>query len=141
MLSRPLLDRVAFFGISWYAILITGAIVIGYLLASGEARRLHLPQDTVIDFLLYAIPLGLICARLYYVAFRFNDYSEDMLSVFNIREGGMAIYGGVIGGLIAAPFAGLIVKKIPRKVLTYAVGFLLLILAAFQGAQLLKLIG
>ena len=102
MLSRPLLDRVAFFGISWYAILITGAIVIGYLLASGEARRLHLPQDTVIDFLLYAIPLGLICARLYYVAFRFNDYSEDMLSVFNIREGGMAIYGGVIGGLIAA---------------------------------------
>ena len=43
MLSRPLLDRVAFFGISWYAILITGAIVIGYLLASGEARRLHLP--------------------------------------------------------------------------------------------------
>ena len=102
MLSRPLLDRVAFFGISWYAILITGAIVIGYLLASGEARRLHLPQDTVIDFLLYAIPLGLICARLYYVAFRFNDYSEDLLSVFNIREGGMAIYGGVIGGLIAA---------------------------------------
>ena len=53
MLSRPLLDRVAFFGISWYAILITGAIVIGYLLASGEARRLHLPQDTVIDFLLW----------------------------------------------------------------------------------------
>ena len=102
MLSRPLLDRVAFFGISWYAILITGAIVIGYLLASGEARRLHLPQDTVIDFLLYAIPLGLICARLYYVAFRFNDYSEDLLSVFNIREGGLAIYGGVIGGLIAA---------------------------------------
>ena len=105
MLSRPLLDRVAFFGISWYAILITGAIVIGYLLASGEARRLHLPQDTVIDFLLYAIPLGLICARLYYVAFRFNDYSEDLLSVFNIREGGMAIYGGVIGGLIAALMA------------------------------------
>ena len=102
MLSRPLLDRVAFFGISWYAILITGAIVIGYLIASGEARRLHLPQDTVIDFLLYAIPLGLICARLYYVAFRFNNYSEDLLSIFNIREGGMAIYGGVIGGLIAA---------------------------------------
>ena len=40
MLSRPLLDRVAFFGISWYAILITGAIVIGYLLASGRKTRL-----------------------------------------------------------------------------------------------------
>ena len=52
-----------------------------------------------------------------------------------------AVGGLVVGGLIAAPFAGLIVKKVPRKALTYAVGFLLLILAAFQGAQLLKLIG
>ncbi|OJU55063.1 MAG: hypothetical protein BGO02_10360 [Brevundimonas sp. 67-6] len=52
-----------------------------------------------------------------------------------------AVGGLVVGGLIAAPFAGLIVKKVPRKALTYAVGFLLLFLAAFQGAQLLKLIG
>ena len=102
MLSRPLLDRVAFLGISWYAVLIVGAMVIGYFLASNEARRLRLPQDTVIDFMLYAVPLGIICARLYYVAFRFNDYSDNLLSVFNIREGGLAIYGGVIGGLIAA---------------------------------------
>ena len=70
MLSRPLLDRVAFLGISWYAVLIVGAMVIGYFLASNEARRLRLPQDTVIDFMLYAVPLGIICARLYYVAFR-----------------------------------------------------------------------
>ena len=102
MLSRPLLDRVAFLGISWYAVLIVGAMVIGYFLASNEARRLRLPQDTVIDFMLYAVPLGIICARLYYVAFRFNDYSDNLLSFFNIREGGLAIYGGVIGGLIAA---------------------------------------
>ena len=70
MLSRPLLDRVAFLGISWYAVLIVGAMVIGYFLASNEARRLRLPQDTVIDFMLYAVPLGIICARLYYVVFR-----------------------------------------------------------------------
>lgn len=52
-----------------------------------------------------------------------------------------AVAGLVVGGLIAAPFAGLIVKKVPRKVLTYAVGGLLLILAAFQGAQLSGLLG
>lgn len=52
-----------------------------------------------------------------------------------------AVGGLVVGGLIAAPFAGLIVKKIPRKVLTYAVGGLLLSLAAFQGAQLAGLFG
>lgn len=52
-----------------------------------------------------------------------------------------AVGGLVVGGLIAAPFAGLIVKMAPRKVLAYAVGFLLLILAAFQGAQLAGLVG
>ena len=52
-----------------------------------------------------------------------------------------AVAGLVVGGLIAAPFAGLIVKKVPRKVLAYAVGFLLLFLAAFQGAQLAGLFG
>ena len=102
MLSRPLLERTAFFGISWYAILIVGAIVFGLILCTREARRLHLPQDLVVDFLLYAIPLGIIGARLYYVLFRFGDYSDNLLAIFDIRGGGLAIYGGVIGGLIAA---------------------------------------
>ncbi|HIS95021.1 MAG TPA: prolipoprotein diacylglyceryl transferase [Candidatus Ventricola gallistercoris] len=102
MLSRPIIDRVAIFGISWYAILIVSAIVIGYVLCSHEARRFYLPQDTMIDFLLYAIPLGLIGARLYYVIFRFNMYSEDIFSVLDIRNGGLAIYGGILGGLLAA---------------------------------------
>lgn len=102
MLSRPMIDRIAFFGISWYALLIVGAILIGLAYCTYEARRIKLPQDTIIDFLLYAIPLGILCARIYYVVFRFNMYSEDLLSIFNIREGGLAIYGAVIGGLIAA---------------------------------------
>jgi len=105
MLSRPMIDRIAFFGISWYAILIVSAIVIGLLYCTHESRRIGLPHDTMIDFLLYAIPLGIIFARIYYVVFRFNMYSEDLLSVFNIREGGLAIYGGVIGGFIAARIA------------------------------------
>jgi len=102
MLSRPLLERTAIFGISWYAILIVSAIVAGLILCTREARRLSLPHDLVIDFLLYAIPLGIVCARLYYVIFRFNTYSDDLLAILDIRGGGLAIYGGVIGGLIAA---------------------------------------
>ena len=105
MLSRPMIDRIAFFGISWYAILIVGAILIGFAYCTHEARRVRIPQDTMIDFLLYAIPLAIVCARIYYVLFRFNMYSEDLLSIFNIREGGLAIYGGIIGGLIAARIA------------------------------------
>lgn len=102
MLSRPMIDRIAFGGISWYAILIVSALVIGFILCTREARKRHWPDDTMIDFLLYAIPMGIIGARLYYVLFRFNTYSQDWLSIFNIREGGLAIYGGVIGGLLAA---------------------------------------
>lgn len=115
MLSRPLLERTAFFGISWYAILIVGAIVIGLILCTREACRLHLPQDLVVDFLLYAIPLGIVGARLYYVLFRFGDYSDNLLAIFDIRGGGLAIYGGVIGGLIAAK---LVAKKDGVPILT-----------------------
>ena len=102
MLSRPMFDRIAFFGISWYSILIVAAILIGLAFCSRDAHRYRISQDALLDFLLYAIPLGIIFARLYYVVFRFNMYSDDLLSIFNIREGGLAIYGGVIGGLIAA---------------------------------------
>ena len=102
MLSRPMIDRIAFLGISWYAVIIVAAILFGYLYSNREASRLQLPHDTVVDFLLYAIPLGIIGARIYYVVFRFNMYSEDILSIFNIREGGLAIYGAIIGGFIAA---------------------------------------
>lgn len=102
MLSRPMIDRIAVFGISWYAVLIVSAILIGFAFCSYEAKRQRVDQDVLIDFLLYAIPLAIICARIYYVLFRFNMYSEDLLSILNVREGGLAIYGGVIGGLIAA---------------------------------------
>lgn len=102
MLSRPMIDRIAFLGISWYAILIVAAIVFGLYISLRESRRQNLSDDVLLDFMLYAIPLAIVFARLYYVLFRFNMYSEDLLSVFNIREGGLAIYGGVIGGFIAA---------------------------------------
>lgn len=105
MLSRPMLDRIAVFGISWYAILIVAAVIIGYFLAENESRRLGLPRDTVIDFLLYGIPLAILGARIYYVLFRFNHYSEDIFSIFDIREGGLAIYGGILGGILAAKLA------------------------------------
>ena len=131
MLSRPMFDRIAIFGISWYAILIVASIVIGFLFCSREAHRQRISQDALLDFLLYAIPLAIVFARLYYVVFRFNMYSDDLLSIFNIREGGLAIYGGVIGGLIAArivsrkhgiPMLSLLDLVVPALVLGQAIG-------------------
>ena len=102
MFSRPFINRIAFAGISWYAIIIVAAILIGYILSSKEARKQALPNDLMLDYLLLAIPLGILCARLYYVLFRFGDYVDEPLSILAIHEGGLAIYGGILGGLIAA---------------------------------------
>ena len=102
MLSRPMINRFILGGVSWYAVLIVLSILAGYWLATREARRQRLSDDLIVDFLLLAIPLGIIGARLYYVFFRWNDYSDDWLSILKIHEGGLAIYGGIIGGLIAA---------------------------------------
>ncbi|MBQ8128843.1 MAG: prolipoprotein diacylglyceryl transferase, partial [Clostridia bacterium] len=77
MLSRPMINRFIFGGVSWYAVLIVLSILAGYQLATREARRQRLSDDLIVDFLLLAIPLGIIGARLYYVFFRWNDYSDD----------------------------------------------------------------
>lgn len=98
------MNRVAFtvFGldIMWYAIIIATGVAIGMLLAFRESKRIGFNEDSLIDILLATIITGIICARLYYVAFapeEFNSFFE----VINIRSGGMAIHGGVFGGILA----------------------------------------
>ena len=78
MLSRPMLDRTAFWGISYYAILIVAAIIIGYFISTSRARKYGLPDDIILNLLLLGIPLAIICARLYYVFFRFSYYAEHI---------------------------------------------------------------
>ena len=112
----PEISRVAFtvlgFPIYWYGLLIAVGLVLGALCASSREKRLNLKKDTAIDFLLLALPVALVCARIYYVAFSWDNYAAHPLSVFNLREGGLAIYGGVIGGVLAAFIYGRW-KKIP----------------------------
>lgn len=86
--------------INLYGILIAGALVIAVWLGTKEERRLALPKDTGIDILLYALPPAVIAARLYYVAFTWAHFRNDPLSILYFWEGGLAIYGGVIGGAL-----------------------------------------
>ncbi|HML48611.1 MAG TPA: prolipoprotein diacylglyceryl transferase, partial [Clostridia bacterium] len=99
-MSRPPLGSIAFGNIPWYSVLIVTAVAIGIWLAGREERRLDLPKDSALDFVLWAVPLAIIGARLYYVAFRWSDYAGDLWRILNIREGGLAIYGAVLGGLL-----------------------------------------
>ncbi len=98
-------DRVAFtlFGkdIYWYGILMAIGIVIAVIIAQLEEKRKKLPKDIIIDLCLVIIPAGVIGARLYYVLFQLQEYLADPIRILYIWEGGLAIYGAVIGGLIA----------------------------------------
>ena len=88
------------FSIAFYGMIIGCAILIGLFVALKDARQSGQKEELYWDFLLYAIFISIICARLYYVIFSFETYKHDLLSIFNIRLGGLAIYGGVIGALL-----------------------------------------
>ncbi len=98
------LSRVAFsvFGkdIYWYGIFIGLGVLGGIMLVLHEAKRTGQSEDLYLDFAMYAIIISIIGARLYYVAFSWDSYSDDWTKIFAIREGGLAIYGGVIAGAL-----------------------------------------
>lgn len=86
--------------VPWYSFLIVTGIILAILLSYHEERRMNLPKDTIIDLVLRLLPFGIIGARLYYVFFSWDQFRSDLLSVFRIWEGGIAIYGGIIAGII-----------------------------------------
>ena len=88
-------------GVSWYSALIVMGILCAILLAEKEERRRKLPKDTIIDLALWAIPAGIVGARLYYVLMSLDQFRANPVSVLYIWEGGIAIYGGILGGMLA----------------------------------------
>lgn len=88
------------FAIAYYGIIIALGMVGGVLLATYIAKMSGQNPDDYYDIAIYGIIFALVGARLYYVAFRWEYYSQDLMRIFNIREGGLAIYGGVIAAVI-----------------------------------------
>lgn len=76
-------------------------VLLGVLVAARREKRVGAPQETTLNLSLIAVPISVVCARLYYVAFEWGQYRGDLLSILNVRRGGLAIYGAVIGGVIA----------------------------------------
>ena len=98
------IDSTAFtvFGldIQWYGIIITTGLVLALLFGLKNMRRVGLDPDRAIDAIIGGIIGGIIGARTYYVAFNWSEYAGDWKSILNTREGGLAIYGGVIGAFL-----------------------------------------
>lgn len=109
------LSRTAFtvFGqdIYWYGIFIGLGVILGVLLALHEAKHTGQNPDTYLDFIIYAMIIAIIGARLYYVIFSWDFYSQHPEKIFAIREGGLAIYGGIIGGVLTAIVYSRVKKK------------------------------
>ncbi len=110
------LDRIAFkignFNIYWYGIIIALGLVLAAWYVTYLSKKTGKDKEVFIDLLIYAIPVSVICARAYYVAFEFDSYKNNILSIFYIHNGGIAIYGAIIGAVLTAVIY-FKVKKLP----------------------------
>lgn len=89
--------------IYWYGVIIAFGALLGLFLAVHESRKRGFPKDTIIDFVLFAVPIAIIFARAYYVAFKWGDfYSSHPEKIIAIWDGGIAIHGALIGGGLTA---------------------------------------
>lgn len=93
---NPVAFSIGGFDIRWYGILIATGMILGILLASYNCKWREADYDNMLNIVLLAIPIGIVGARLYYVIFEFDNYKNNILDAFNIRNGGLAIHGGLI---------------------------------------------
>ena len=124
------LNRVAFsvgpIDIYWYGIIMASSFLLGILYCSTRVKEVGLDLDRVLDVVLIGAVGAIIGARTYYVLFQWDDYKDNLMQVFNTRSGGLAIYGGLIGAVIAGYLASRWrkVKFLPLADLS-AAGFLI----------------
>ncbi len=107
--------------IAYYGIVIAIGMILALMLVFHEAKRTNQNVETYYDLAICVILSGIIGARLYYVIFAWDMYKDDMLSIFNIRNGGLAIYGGILAGILAAFIYSRIKKLSFMRILDTAV--------------------
>lgn len=87
------------FWVAFYGMIMALSMVMGYLMAAWQAKRTKQDPDLYLDLALIAIPVCIVCARLYYVIFSWDMYKDNLLEIFNLRHGGLGIYGAVLGAI------------------------------------------
>ena len=96
----PVLFKIGNIEIMWYSVLLLIAVIVGISLLLHEGKKHSYPKDFLFNLCFWTIIFGFIGARAYYVLFNLEQYASDPISIFKIWEGGLAIYGGLIAGLI-----------------------------------------
>ena len=101
VIDPPYAVNIGSFPVYLYGMVIALGLLLAVLYTSRYHRRLDISMDEVYDLLIFALPTAIVFARLYYVVFNFDLYRDDLLGILRIRDGGLAIYGGVIGAVLA----------------------------------------
>ncbi len=112
--------------IHWYSIILFIAILVGSNLAIKEAKRHGFEEDFMVNLLFLGVIVGIVGARLYYVIFNFDYYKDNLIEIFKVWNGGLAIHGGIIAGLITIAVICYKKKVNLLKILDYLVVGLIL---------------
>ncbi len=128
---NPVMFNIFGLEFKWYSVLILIGIIIGVILVLREAKKFNISKDTVIDLCFWGVIVGLIGARLYYVVFNISYYKYNLLEIFEVWNGGLAIHGGLIFGAIAVyvytkrknlEFLRILDIAVPAIILAQAIG-------------------
>ena len=101
---NPIAFSILGIDVRWYGIIISCGILLSGYIATLNAKADNLSEDSIIDYILLSLPFCVIGARAYYVIFEYSSYKGNILKMLNIREGGLAIHGALISGLLVAYF-------------------------------------
>ncbi|MGI6173744.1 MAG: prolipoprotein diacylglyceryl transferase [Christensenellales bacterium] len=101
-LPDPVLFSIGSFSVRWYGVCVTLGVLCAVLLCAAREKRYSLPKDTTLDLLFVALPAAIIGARIYYVAFSWEQFREHPISALYFWQGGIAIYGAILMGALAA---------------------------------------
>ena len=88
------------FTVHFYGLIIAVGLLLAVIYGCKRARQFGLREDDILDGVLFVTPFAILCARLYYCAFEWEHYSGDLLKILRIWDGGLAIYGGVLGAVV-----------------------------------------
>lgn len=123
---NPIMFTVFGFGIRWYSVLILAGVLVGVFILKNEARRFSMNWDFIFNLSFWTIIFGILGARLYYIIFHWSEYEGNLLNIFKIWEGGLAIHGGMIAGAITAYFYCKKAKANTLKIIDMAVPSLII---------------
>jgi phosphatidylglycerol:prolipoprotein diacylglycerol transferase len=93
---NPVLIDLGYIKIYWYSVMILLGVFIGGTILIKESRRFKIPEDYITNLIILTLIFSIIGARIYYVIFEWSYYSKNLLDIFKIWEGGLAIHGGII---------------------------------------------